>query len=54
METSTKLDKGIKKAFIYLLDQIIKSKALYNSIILIETNDKFHLDSKTLKEESFL
>ena len=33
METSAKLDKGIKKALIYLLDQIIESKALYNSII---------------------
>ena len=53
METSAKLDKGIKKALVYLLDQIIESKALYNSISSIETNDQFHLNSKTLKEERF-
>ena len=40
METSA---KGIKKALIYLLAQIIKSKALYKSISSIETNDKFNL-----------
>ena len=51
METSA---KGIKKALIYLLDQIIESKALYNSISSIEINDKFHLDSKSSKEESFV
>ncbi len=53
IETSAKLDKGIKKALIYLLDQIIESMTLYNSISSVETNDKFLLDSKTFKEESF-
>ena len=51
METSARLDKGIKKALIYLLDHIIESKAIYTRIDSIETNDNFHLDSKTLKEE---
>ena len=52
METSAKLDKGIKKALVYLLDQIIESKVIYNSINSIEINNKFNLDSKILKEES--
>ena len=53
IETSAKLDKGVKKALALLLEEIIESKALYNSIDSIKTNDKFQLDPKKLEKESF-
>ena len=53
METSAKLDKGVKKAFAYLLEIILESQALYNSIDSLKTNDKIELNAKELKKESF-
>ena len=53
IETSAKLDKGVKKALACLLNEIIESKANYVSISPEETNDKFQLDPQKLEEESF-
>ena len=56
-EGSAKTDKYIKKAIVSLLNEIIESKALYNSISSIsstETDNKtLELNSKNLKKESF-
>ena len=38
LETSAKLDKNIKKAVVCLLEEIIESKALYNSLISVDVN----------------
>ena len=38
LETSAKLDKNIKKAVACLLEEIIESKALYNSLISVDVN----------------
>ena len=40
LETSSKLDKKIKKAIAVLLEQMIESKALYNSLRSINTKDE--------------
>ena len=38
LETSAKLDKNIKKAVACLLEEIIESKTLYNSLISVDVN----------------
>ena len=52
-EVSAKLDKNVKKAVICLLENIVESNALYNSVDSIDQNDMFQLDPKKLREESF-
>ena len=49
LETSAKLDKNIKKAVACLLEEIIESKALYNSLISVDV--KFSLKPEK-KEKS--
>lgn len=51
LETSSKLDKKIKKAIVVLLEEIIESKALYNSLRL-EGTQTIKLAPKQLKIES--
>ena len=58
-DTSAKLDKKLKKAIIYLLNKIIESKALYNSLGSINLSesqsngDPVQLNPEQLKEKSF-
>ena len=53
LETSSKLDKKIKKSIAVLLEQIIESKALYNSLRSVSTKDEtVELAPKKLKKES--
>ena len=49
LETSAKLDKNIKKAVACLLEEIIDSKALYNSLSSVDTN--FSLKSEKSKKK---
>ena len=49
LETSAKLDKNIKKVVAYLLEEIIDSKALYNSLSSVDTN--FSLKSEKSKNK---
>ena len=56
LETSAKLDKNIKKAIALLLEEIIESKALYNSISSVKTFSSLCttntiLESKKLKKK---
>ena len=56
LETSSKLDKKIKKAIATLLEEIVESKAHYDSLSLSsDTSEKltFELDSNKFKKESF-
>ena len=46
LETSAKLDKNIKKAVACLLEEIIESKALYNSLISVDVNFSLKLEKK--------
>ena len=52
IETSAKLDKNIKKAVAIILEEIIESKALYNSIGSISTHSTATLQSQKLKKKS--
>lgn len=56
LETSARLDKNIKKAIALLLEEIIESKALYNSISSVKTFSSLCttntiLESKKLKKK---
>ena len=57
-ETSAKLDKKLEKAIIYLLNKIIESKALYNSLDSIKFSesqsdgDSLQLNPEQSKEKS--
>ena len=55
LETSAKLDKKIKKAIVYLLDDIIESKADFDSLTIGSDTDvkMFQLVPGKFKKESF-
>ena len=52
-ETSAKLDKNIKKAIVSLLDKIINSQALYDSVSAVSDFEGFKIDLTQFKKESF-